>query len=585
MSNKKLVIFLIFSSFVCLIILLVFINQISSYKMRKCGTNRRLAALQRNKHHFDVEKADPLVEQFTLQSTRWEVDGDVLADAIIYINLDERTDRKENIVQQLKRQNIPAVRFSAIKHPKGAIGCSLSHLRIVSYYASRNQTAPIVILEDDTVLLSAQIGKDIKQCIHRVEHAGYKWDVILLGISKDGIFQYDSIGLDKFGIYRIIRSQTTTGYIVHPNYLKSLEKNIQEGVDLLLKGEKENRAAIDVYWSRLQSNGIWVAQIPPFITQMDSYSNTTNSMSNYKHSLEFNIDQIDKFRFLNSDQNSNIVVVLQGGLGNLLFQISAAIALSNIHGRKMLLLNNLPPAHDATSTNKLVSLFDSEVVHEITGENWIEPNDMFASRCDLSFLNGTYNTYILRGYFQSSRYWEQYRPAVNKTIERLLDGIDTAPNIPVLENVWGVHIRRGDYLNNGLYVRLWPEYYDKCISDMLRNCRERPNIAIFSNDLEFCREFVIPRYTDRCNVIIPDKSSTLVDFKTMAECRKGLICANSTFSWWCAYFGNQIHSDRPVYIPKNWFNDHVYPENNDLLEIPGIRDLKTIEVTSVQRKH
>jgi len=48
-----------------------------------------------------------------------------------YINLDTRPDRKEHVETQLNMIGIKADRFKAIKLNNGAIGCSMSHLKLL----------------------------------------------------------------------------------------------------------------------------------------------------------------------------------------------------------------------------------------------------------------------------------------------------------------------------------------------------------------------------------------------------------------------------------------------------------------------
>lgn len=48
-----------------------------------------------------------------------------------YINLDHRTDRKEHVEKELNTIGIKAERFNAIKMENGAIGCSMSHLKLL----------------------------------------------------------------------------------------------------------------------------------------------------------------------------------------------------------------------------------------------------------------------------------------------------------------------------------------------------------------------------------------------------------------------------------------------------------------------
>jgi GR25 family glycosyltransferase involved in LPS biosynthesis len=68
-----------------------------------------------------------------------------MIDKIYYINLDKRTDRLKEITEELKKMNLEAIRFSAISHQFGAVGCSLSHLSILKH-ARENKFQNILIL-------------------------------------------------------------------------------------------------------------------------------------------------------------------------------------------------------------------------------------------------------------------------------------------------------------------------------------------------------------------------------------------------------------------------------------------------------
>jgi GR25 family glycosyltransferase involved in LPS biosynthesis len=48
-----------------------------------------------------------------------------------YINLEHRTDRKELVEKELENIGIKAERFNAIKMENGAVGCSMSHLKLL----------------------------------------------------------------------------------------------------------------------------------------------------------------------------------------------------------------------------------------------------------------------------------------------------------------------------------------------------------------------------------------------------------------------------------------------------------------------
>ena len=69
-----------------------------------------------------------------------------------YINLDHRTDRKEHIEKQLAKVGIRAERFNAIRMHNGAVGCSMSHLKILQD-AHVQRLSHVLIMEDDITFL------------------------------------------------------------------------------------------------------------------------------------------------------------------------------------------------------------------------------------------------------------------------------------------------------------------------------------------------------------------------------------------------------------------------------------------------
>jgi glycosyl transferase family 25 len=67
---------------------------------------------------------------------------------IFYINLDERTDRKNDFEKHMKKYDLEFERFSAIKDKYGAFGCAKSHLSVLKN-AKNNNLENVIIMEDD----------------------------------------------------------------------------------------------------------------------------------------------------------------------------------------------------------------------------------------------------------------------------------------------------------------------------------------------------------------------------------------------------------------------------------------------------
>jgi GR25 family glycosyltransferase involved in LPS biosynthesis len=88
---------------------------------------------------------------------------------IVYINLDERTDRRVHVEKQLVRA-FPLERiqrFSAIRAAKGAIGCSRSHIAVLEL-AKANGWPNVLVVEDDFTWNNFEKGSPISPCFSHV---------------------------------------------------------------------------------------------------------------------------------------------------------------------------------------------------------------------------------------------------------------------------------------------------------------------------------------------------------------------------------------------------------------------------------
>jgi len=184
---------------------------------------------------------------------------------VIYINLKERTDRREDTIQELAKifPDEKILRFEAIKHNSGAIGCTMSHISVLEM-AIREKWENVLILEDD-------IGwnTDFSLLINLLN---LSYHVILLS-------GY-SVNYDK-STSRVISSQTTGAYIVNSRYYQTLLNNYNEGLEKLLNTGNLGLYAIDRYWKHLQVKDNWYIIQPNLCFQKPSYSDIEKRHVNY----------------------------------------------------------------------------------------------------------------------------------------------------------------------------------------------------------------------------------------------------------------------------------------------------------------
>ncbi len=218
-----------------------------------------------------------------------------------YINLLSRPDRKQHVENQLKSIGINAERFNAIKMPNGAIGCSMSHLKIIEI-AKINNWEHILIVEDDILFTNPKLF--IKQFNYFLSNHK-DFDVAL--IAGNNIPPYKRI---DDSCVQVAHCQTTTGYIVQRHYYDILIKNYKDGILNLMKDPTNHFFyAIDKYWFNLQAIHKWYLITPLSVTQREDYSDIEKQTTNYT-SVMLDLDKaafIKRQQELSSLKNLNFV--------------------------------------------------------------------------------------------------------------------------------------------------------------------------------------------------------------------------------------------------------------------------------------
>ena len=124
---------------------------------------------------------------------------------------------------------------------------------------------------------------------------------------------------------------------------------------------------------------------------------------------------------------------------------------------------------------------------------------------------------------------------------------------PDVHHSYFLHIRRGDYLNDTIYWMNSDLYYTTAIDVILAQDPEA-HFYVFSDDIDYCKNYPILQRLPSKTFI--DHLNDLESLYLMIMCRKGGICANSTFSWWAAFLNNNPF--KLVVMPKRWKNDDLW---------------------------
>ena len=194
---------------------------------------------------------------------------------IYYINLDRRTDRREEIENELTSFGLCAERFSAIAHEEGIVGCGKSHLEVFKI-AKKNGYKNVLILEDDFSFLVTT--EEFETLIGKFFiHIGNNYNVCMLSSSFE---QCESDKPYPF-LGKVIEASNASAYLVNGDYLDELIALYEYALPLLEKTGQHWNYANDQIWKLLQKRDIWYAFLPKLGRQRPGYSDNTKGYTDY----------------------------------------------------------------------------------------------------------------------------------------------------------------------------------------------------------------------------------------------------------------------------------------------------------------
>jgi GR25 family glycosyltransferase involved in LPS biosynthesis len=191
-------------------------------------------------------------------------------DAFIYINLEDREDRKKLLLDDFKKLNIPENKInkiSGVRIPKnGHKGCIQSHI-LALQMAKMNKWNTVAIFEDDAELT---VDADIfKNMIIKAMNQD-KWDMIILHGSNQS--SKDIKIDDTEDIHYLKHSTQSTGYIIKSTYYDKLLNLFIHCNDMMSKDNWEvpgswEGHALDQQWNKLVEKDNWIGFKNNLITQ------------------------------------------------------------------------------------------------------------------------------------------------------------------------------------------------------------------------------------------------------------------------------------------------------------------------------
>ena len=198
-----------------------------------------------------------------------------LIDKIFYINLDKRTDRREQIEAELAKMGLEAERYPAISTPhSGIIGCGYSHLNVLKLARERGYRN-VLILEDDFEFVVSK--EKMEESLEEFFNSKIDYDVLMISYI---IQESEEVPGLPF-IRKIKNGQTASGYIINQKYYDDLINLYEWAIPLLESTGEHWTYSNDLVWKRLQPNDNWFYFVDRLGKQKSSYSDNKMCFVNY----------------------------------------------------------------------------------------------------------------------------------------------------------------------------------------------------------------------------------------------------------------------------------------------------------------
>jgi hypothetical protein len=272
-----------------------------------------------------------------------------------------------------------------------------------------------------------------------------------------------------------------------------------------------------------------------------------------------------------------------GGLGNQIFQIFAVLSYG-IKSRNQFKFLDLKKLGEGSTTVRYTfwetffSNLKPFLISELPPVHVIKEKGF--SYNDLPVYEMINRNVMIFGYFQSYKYFEKQYSMICRIIgldnmkETLLKKLNL--KIDDLQNTVSMHFRIGDYKKIQDYHPLATyNYYERALNYIRISTSSEKKLSI----IYFCEDVDIDDVMIKINDLkqkFPDYSFTrgdnnIADWEQMLlmSCCHHNIIANSSFSWWSAYFNSQ--QDKIVCYPSVWFGPSSHNDTKDLCPPEWIR--------------
>ena len=191
---------------------------------------------------------------------------------IVYINLERRQDRRQEIEQELAAMGLNGERFNAVDKDPGIVGCNMSHTQVLRDADTAN-LENILIFEDDFQFLvdKPTFYKQMEDFFA----LNIDWDIVLLSYYIQTSEPYSEL------IGRSRDAQTTSGYLINKKCFKPLADCIEAATEKLISTGEHWNYGLDQAWKVLQRTGNVFYFITRIGKQRPSFSDNSKAFMDF----------------------------------------------------------------------------------------------------------------------------------------------------------------------------------------------------------------------------------------------------------------------------------------------------------------
>lgn len=269
-------------------------------------------------------------------------------------------------------------------------------------------------------------------------------------------------------------------------------------------------------------------------------------------------------------------VRLGHGLGNRLFQYASIKGIAAKLGYSFNVLENtVDSEHYQQTYDWFLSRVASDVGAYSIGRSVVynQPDaEHIGIETNVDYIRqNRFDSILMNGYFQSEANFAHIKNELRDVLcdESLAIRHTLDMFHPLASTCIALHIRLGDYMTKTGHLINLQKYYERCIT-IVRNTRDTTHFLIVCEDPQNISK-VYPNLLsfieqqNKYTIVSTSTHSSLdpveYDLYLLARCA-GVICSNSTFSWWGAWIGlnrnDHTKMNNKVFIPDKWHHNNSH---------------------------